>query len=883
MSTYEKGHEETLEREVEALKQTGLDAAEVRAAGERGWRRIAAESARVAAPGNEGVLDCGSFVEMIEDYRRGALAPARRELFEDHVRGCVSCRRALWQSKPGARQQARPELARWAAWKRWAAAAAVVVAGVAIASYGVVDRLLVSQDQARLQVEQVDGTLLDVAGAQPVPIVTADVVAPERAVRTGRGSRALLRLPDGSRIEVNEHSELSVSARRSGTVIDLKRGSVIVEAAKQAGGRQLLVAAPDCEVAVKGTIFAVSHGPKGSRVAVAQGEVWVEHGGAVTRLAPGQQTATQVNIAPVPVAAEFAWSAERERYAALLHELSEVSDAMAARLAAVPTRFQSKLLALLPADTFVYGAAPNVSGELAGAGEDLLRRIEASPQLAEWFAAHRQENPNAPDMGEVLARFRELGSGIGDELVVGVAGTPSESSARVLLLAEVRDQAGLRSAIESSLQQVRSECGEELPVVLVDDPAAIPVATAHSLYVWIGASVAVATNDPAEIVRVAGGVPSGFAATPFHEQIARSYETGVTFLFAADLARVTAAGVGQHPDGADTQVAADLGLADARYLLVESTRTETQSQLSGVLTFSQDRRGVPAWLGAPAPMGSLEFISPNAYVTGCVLAKEPRQIADEVLGVLRDRDPEGFGKLLAFEQDHSLSVRDDLAGPLGGEFLFAIDGPVLPKPAWRVVVLVEDQARLQATLGTLLAEANRQLTSEGKPNLAVETVTEGGVTFFRVSGAGAPAELHYTFADGYWLLAPDRLALKDALRVHSSGLTLASSATFRQALPVDSQEQYSGLLYVNSGTLGSALASAIPEGAATRPDLDELLRLLEKQTVMAFCVTAERDRIIVTGTGFDLLNPGQLLAAMARAELASGRHGPVDAVEGSVI
>jgi hypothetical protein len=750
----------------------------------------------------------------------------------------------------------------------------------------VIDRLLVSQDQARMVAERVDGTLFRVDGTQPVPIRAAAAIAPDQAVRTGRGSRAVLRLADGSRIEVNEHSELSVEARRAGTVIDLRRGSVIVEAAKQAGERRLFVAAPDCEVAVKGTIFAVSHGPKGSRVAVAEGEVWVEHGGAVTKLTPGQQTATQVNITAVPVSDEFAWSAERERYAALLHELSEVSDAMAERLAAVPTRYDSHLLPLLPADTFVYAAAPNVSGELASAGEDLLQRIESSPQLAQWFAAHRASNPNAPELTEVLSRFRALGAGIGDEVVVGVAGMPAGASTRVVLLAEVRDRAGLLAAIESGLQRVRSECGEEIPVVVVSDPASIPAVTGHGLYVWVGASVAVATNDAAEIVRLAGGAgASGFAGTPFFAQLARSYEGGVTWLFAADLARVTAGGMAGHPGDTGTQAAADLGLTDVQYLLVEHKRTETQSQLRGVLTFAQDRRGVPAWLGAPAPMGSLEFVSPNAYVAGCVLAKEPREIADEVIAVVRQRDPEGFGKLLAFEQEHSLSLRDDLAGPLGGEFLFAVDGPVLPAPAWRVVVLVEDEARLQATLGKLLAEVNRQLAAEGRPAMAIEESTDGGVTFYRVSGGGQASELHYTFADGYWLLAPDRLALKDALRTRASGLTLAASAEFKRSLPVDGQEQYSGLVYVNSGTLGSALAAAVPAGAAVagQPGLAELRDLLAKQSIMAFCVTAERDRIVVTGTGLDLLNPGQVLEAMARAQLSSGRHHPAEGAPGTEI
>jgi len=869
MSIFGRGRKDALERELQALRRTEPAAGEVQAAGERGWRRIAAP----AAVTNEGVIDCAGFVGMIPEYRQGTLPAARRELFEDHVRGCVGCRRELW-SGGTARPAARPELARRTEWKRLAAAAAVVVAGAAIASLGVVDRLLVSPEGARMTAERVEGTLFLLDGGAPAPLRPAGAVAPGQVVRTGRGSRAVLRLADGSRVEVNEHSELSAHARRSGTVIDLRRGSVIVEAAKQAGGRRLLVAAPDCEVAVKGTIFAVSHGPKGSRVAVAEGEVWVEHGGAVTRLTPGQQTATQANIAPAPVADEFAWSAEHERYAALLHELSEVSTRMAEQLAAVPTRYASRLLPLLPADTFIYGAAPNVSGEVADAGEDLLRRIAANPQLSQWFAQFRDASPDAPALDEALARFRELGAGVGDEIVVGVAGLPSGAPPRVVLLAEVRDQAALRAAIESNLQRVRSQAGEEIPVVVVDDPASVPTTTARGMYVWVGAAVAVATNEPTELVRVALGGAPGFAGSPFGTQLARSYEHGVTWLFAADLARVTAAA--GHEDGEGSRVAADLGLTDAQFLMVEHKRLEAQSQLRGVLTFSQDRRGIPAWLGAPAPMGSLEFVSPNAYVAACVLAKEPREIADELLGVVRQRDPEGFGKVLAFEQEHGLSVRDDLAGPLGGEFLFAVDGPVLPAPAWRVVVLVEDQARLQGAFATLLAEANRHLAAEGRPTLAVEETSDGGATFYRVSGAGQASELHFTFSGGYLLLAPDRLALKDALRTRSSGLTLASSAEFRRALPIDGQEQYSGLFYVNSGTLGPALASAMPAdmGAAGAGSLAELKELLSRQSIMALCVAAERDRIVLTGTGLDLLNPGQVLEAMARAQLSSGRrHG----------
>ena len=97
----------------------------------------------------------------------------------------------------------------------------------------------------------------------------------------------------------------------------------------------------------------------------------------------------------------------------------EVSKQMMAKLANVPLRYDSKLVPLLPPDTFIYAAVPNVTREIADAGLDLERRIQANPQLKAWFDQQRQANPDAPDMAEVLARFRELGSYLGNELVRG--------------------------------------------------------------------------------------------------------------------------------------------------------------------------------------------------------------------------------------------------------------------------------------------------------------------------------------------------------------------------------------------------------------------------------------------------------------------------------
>lgn len=860
MNTNDTSTKAILAEAVQGLREAEPPADEAAAAAERVRRELAAAQP-AASEGSQVVFDCGGFVEMIPAYRQGTLPAARRELFEDHTRSCVSCRRALWQEN--GRAAARPALSGWSDWRRWGlAAAAVLVIGVGL-KLGVLDRLQGSPEQARAVAERVDGTLYRVHEGQLVPLAINDTVTASEPIRTGRATRAVLRLGDGSRLEMNEHSELAVRPRRDGVAVALRRGSVIVEAARQQAGRHLYVDAPDCEVAVKGTVFTVTSGPKGSRVSVLEGEVWVEQGSTVTKLEPGGQTVTHANIAPVPVAEEVAWSSDPSRYAALLRELSEVSKQMMAKLANVPLRYDSKLWPLLPADTFIYAAMPNISREVAEAGMDLERRIQANPQLRSWFDQHRQSNPNAPDIGEVLTRFRELGALVGSEIVLAVSGMPGAGQPTVLLLAETSDEAGLVAAIREDLQRLRSQCGEEIPVVVVEDPAAIPAQTGKALYVLVRGGLVAATDSTAEVVRLGAGAPGSAPSTPFFAQIARCYQDGVTWLFAADAERMTAKAAAES--GAESQIAEELGLRDMQIVLFEHKRIASQGQLRGVLGFSRERRGVPAWLGAPAPMGSLEFVSPNAYAVGCILSRDPQQIADEVLASLQKHDPEGFAKLGTFESEHGFSLREDLAAPLGGEMLVAIDGPVLPRPAWKLVVAADDPGRLQGAIVKLVAEANTHLLAEGKPTLALATASEGGLALSTLTSSDGTLELYWTYWDGYWIVAAQKTLVREAVSIRQSGLSLPTTAAFRSALPVDGQQHYSALGFVNASSLGSALASAVPQGTTpnAQAGLGELRKLLSEASAMTLCVTAERDRILITSTGIDLLNPSRALSFLS--------------------
>ena len=122
-------------------------------------------------------------------------------------------------------------------------------------------------------------------------LASGATIGEHEPVRTGPGAHAVLRLADGSTVDVNERTELFVTAAWSGQAIHLQRGDIIVKAAKQRRGR-LRVLTRDSIASVKGTVFAVSAGMGGSVVSVVEGSVEVNQPGKQVLLSPGQQAAS---------------------------------------------------------------------------------------------------------------------------------------------------------------------------------------------------------------------------------------------------------------------------------------------------------------------------------------------------------------------------------------------------------------------------------------------------------------------------------------------------------------------------------------------------------------------------------------------------------------
>jgi len=310
----------------EGIQNEPIDPSLVEAARDRVAERLHLAS----TPGSHDVIDgCEDFARLVPAFVAGELPEARRLLVEDHTRSCIPCRRVLMAARSrgltaGAVNTAAPTAfrpRRIASFRPLLIAATVLLAVSGGLWFGLKGKPMTGE-LARIQ--GVEGLVLLPNGQTLVrassgsPLTSADVV------RTGRGSRAVLRLADGTRLEIAERSEISLSGRRDGLTVRLGRGQVIVEAAKQPAGKHLALVTPDCNVTVVGTVFAVTHGTRGSRVSVLEGEVKVASGSATKALHPGDQTSTAPGADAVPIATEVAWSANQERYAALLGEIASL-------------------------------------------------------------------------------------------------------------------------------------------------------------------------------------------------------------------------------------------------------------------------------------------------------------------------------------------------------------------------------------------------------------------------------------------------------------------------------------------------------------------------------------------------------------------------------
>jgi hypothetical protein len=214
-------------------------------------------------------------------------------------------------------------------------------------------------------------------------------------------------------------------------------------------------------------------------------------------------------------------------------------------------------------------------------------------------------------------------------------------------------------------------------------------------------------------------------------------------------------------------------------------------------------------------MGSIDYISPDANIAAGFVIKNPTAVVDDLLSVINSVCPDLNKHLEDLEKNHGLNLRSDIAAPLGGEYAFAIDGPILPTPSWKLVFQVNDPAHLQQTFERVVNEVNAEAAKEGKKGLEWDRADVSGRTFYTLRSADFGFEVNYVFTNGYLIAGPSRALVEQALRYHDSGTTLKTSPKFTAGLPADGQVNFSAFVYHNIASLVQPFAKTL--GGANMP------------------------------------------------------------------
>ncbi len=713
-----------------AIRDEQIDSSIINPSATRVWARVSQqmadensrlESIDIMNTDNtaEHIHGCDDFQSLIPAYLVGKLSTARTLLLKDHSNECIPCRQELNAQRAFAaakdavyvprqhvrRATSRPNQVNTNRWSganiaRWSVAAAVLVC-VGLAGMFVYERLDLSGRTLAATVQYANGPLYVVSDAVSRQLLAGEELKKGERVRTAKDSNAVLRLADGSTVEMNERSEFSVSENRSGVTIRLERGDLIIEAAKQDQGR-LYVQTPDSLVSVKGTIFAVESGTKGSRISVVEGEVQVNHAGKDETLNPGDQTTTSQSLDRTSVKQNVAWSRKAAQYANLVSELAKLQREVNQKVARPGVRYTSRFVDLVPENTVFYTALPNLTETLADSQRIMQERIKQNPALAEWWKGNKGNGIGLNE--QTMARVLEFGSHLGEEIVVTAEMDAKNEPKGVLVLGEVKNGASFRTYLDGQLSRLSNELGGAANVRIIDDPLTATVTSAKTggaknssnkteLFVWIHNDIFAASPQIESLRGLAttinAGGPTRFAGSAFHQRINDIYADGAGLVVAADLEKIVTQAAGKvntpeeqrHIDGLK-----QLGVMNLRHFVVEQKEVGGKTLSRAALTFNEPNRGIASWLAAPGSMGALDFISPNANVATAFVGKEPALLVDDLLAFLETVEPDIRRQMQEIEKQQGFDIRNDFAAPLGGELAFAIDGPILPTPSWKVVL-----------------------------------------------------------------------------------------------------------------------------------------------------------------------------------------------------
>ncbi|MBM3811957.1 MAG: hypothetical protein FJW20_10030 [Acidimicrobiia bacterium] len=750
--------EDRLDTLLQQMREETVSPGQLAEAKERVWNKIAGPASAA----------CASFLPDFPAYHAGQLAGPRRLLVEDHLSRCASCRRQLAESTGERKVIPLPQArrSRFAGWTKWAVAAGVAAAALYLGA----DRIdtALAPSGPRATVASTSGQLYLVSGGA---LAKGAEIGEGQLVRTAAGSRAVLRLADGSLMEMNERTELAIHSAWSGQTVALGTGDLVIEAAKQRNGR-LRVRTRDSLASVKGTVFAVSSGAAGSLVAVVEGSVEVSQPGATKLLSAGQIASTDSRLESVSARNAVSWSSNADKYYALLAEFMQIEKQLAA-LPAPALRTQSALLRQLPEGAFVYAAIPNLNGTIREALRMIDSRAQDSPVLKEWWTS--RSGQEAKKLFEGLQDVTPL---LGDELVMTAVHLPGGRQIPAFLATV---QPGRRANLDQALQRLQQSSQETFPYRLTEDLLLI-------------------SHSAPNLASIAALLGRG-TATPFAAEIQSRYSRGVGWMLGLDIQAI-----GLSPNAA-SEVSL-LGFSNMKHLFFEWRNVHGADDNRASLTFSGARTGLASWLATPGPAASAEYISAEAAAVLSASTRDPRQAFTELLASLGNL----AGGISQFEQKSGISIASDIAPAFGTNFTLAMERPAIPLPGWVAALEVHHPAMLDAAVRRLADSFNREAANSGI-QVSYSTETVNGRIWMSLKTNSSPITLFWTYDRGYMIASTDRALAARAITVRDTGPQLVRSARFRSQQPSTGGLHYSGFFWLNTEGAIADVAAFFTSGA----------------------------------------------------------------------
>jgi len=747
--------EDRLEQALQEMKAEDVDTATIDAARAR---------VRAKLP-NVGSATCVEFRQDFPAYIAKGLADNRRLLVEDHLSRCPSCRAHIAEMKGERTVIAMPQRSssKWMRWGGMAAAAALFLA-VLYLGRDAIDGMM-APGGPRATVVSADG------GLYRLPVGALEkgaAIGEHESVRTGPGAHAVLRLADGSMVDVNERTEFYVTAAWSGQAIHLQRGDIIVKAAKQRRGH-LQVLTRDSIASVKGTVFAVSAGMGGSVVSVVEGSVAVNQPGKEVLLSPGQQAASIPTLAS-SVESAVSWSPDADSYLELLSSFVKIERELANLPAELRTN--SALLSYLPAGAVIYGAVPNPGLTIDRALSLAEEQSAQNAAFAAWWNSEAGQQ-----LRQMTNRLQSVNPLLGEEIVfcASLAGL-----AEPVPIVMARVQPGKRAELSSALAELATAAGESSASYSVSD------------------DLMVVSSSPANLTWALGHMGQG-AASPFAAAIGERYRRGVGWLIGMDAPPlVTMAG---EDDAPPIKLA---GMTGMRYLFLEQRAPAGALENEVTLAFQGARTGMGSWLADSGSGGAAEYIPVDVLVGGYVSTREPLQLFEEFTAQVTKADPNFESGLASLDQKLGAGFVQNLASALGTEAAVALTGLSVTGPTWVVASVANNPSVIDGSFQKLVETFNAELAPEDQAKrITLTQETGGGRTWNTIKPGDVPVAITWTYDRGYLVAASDRGSAERAIATANGGSPLVWSPEFLGQLPSSAGLHPSAFGWVNAkGALG---------------------------------------------------------------------------------